>query len=208
MNPVGRVILDFGAQIIELSNQDVVWTWLCMTESYRNTDKSSFFNDNLELSVLDRKGHVEIFQISSFAEQLGLCFIFLDGSIHQRDWPKASKRLSCGCDTRITSDKNRLVQNNNLCLNSKAFLVNTYAVCMRMRKLDKGQSVIFWIPKEIKAKSLNRLEKKRIYFERSWYNWLSHFWDLYRFTTKHAPVGGPGTTIRKPKTALDCRTES
>jgi hypothetical protein len=37
-----------------------------------------FFDDSDELSVLDRKGHIEPLQTSSFVKQLDVCLIFLD----------------------------------------------------------------------------------------------------------------------------------
>ncbi|KAK3293166.1 uncharacterized protein B0H64DRAFT_327170 [Chaetomium fimeti] len=50
-----RVILDVGAQIIELSNLQVARRWLDMVPS-QDTDAVIFFNDHDELSVLTRNG--------------------------------------------------------------------------------------------------------------------------------------------------------
>lgn len=72
-----RVILDVGAQILEMTNHEVARTWLNMhaTECARGV---VFFNDNDEIVVLDREGFVEPFQTSAFANQLETCLVFLD----------------------------------------------------------------------------------------------------------------------------------
>jgi len=73
-----QVILDVGAQILELSNQDIAKEWLEMTSDLKQKQAVVFFNDDDELSVLDRKGNIEPLQTSSFAKQLDLCLVFLD----------------------------------------------------------------------------------------------------------------------------------
>ncbi len=78
MEPTIKVILDVGAQVLELSNLGVARKWLKMMSDHDRTQAVVFFNDSDELSVLDRKGNIESFQISSFAKQLDVCIIFLD----------------------------------------------------------------------------------------------------------------------------------
>ena len=73
-----QVILDVGAQILELSNRDIAKEWLEMTSEIKEKQAVVFFNDDDELSVLDRKGNIEPLQTSSFAKQLDLCLVFLD----------------------------------------------------------------------------------------------------------------------------------
>jgi hypothetical protein len=73
-----EVILDVGAQILELSNLDVAREWLKMVTANDQKQAVVFFNDSDELSVLDRKGNIEPLQTSSFAKQLDLCLVFLD----------------------------------------------------------------------------------------------------------------------------------
>lgn len=74
-----QVILDVGAQILELSNIEVARAWL-KTAQLHNTNKRAvvFFNEQDELSVLDQHDRVEAFQISPYANQLDLCLVFLD----------------------------------------------------------------------------------------------------------------------------------
>ncbi|CZR56907.1 uncharacterized protein PAC_06796 [Phialocephala subalpina] len=77
MEPTVQVILDVGAQILELSNLDVAKQWLRMMPSH-STQAVVFFNDNDELCVINRKDNIEALQTSSFATQLDVCLVYLD----------------------------------------------------------------------------------------------------------------------------------
>lgn len=72
-----RVILDVGAQILELQNIEVAEQWLKIMPE-QGTQAVVYFNEADELSVLDRKGQVELLQTSSYSGQLDLCLVFLD----------------------------------------------------------------------------------------------------------------------------------
>ena len=54
----------------------------------RGTQATVLFGSNDELSVLDRKGHVEPLQISSLIDQLDLCLVFLDKAPTRGNEPK------------------------------------------------------------------------------------------------------------------------
>ncbi|CAG1982711.1 unnamed protein product [Fusarium graminearum] len=133
-----RVVLDVGAQVIDLTNLQFVKRWLAR---YQNGDKTQAvicFNDDDEIVVLDRSGKVEELETSPFSEQLDRCLVSLDES-HTRGTdlklpPKYRAVVTLGA--RLT--KGRLVQ-----------------ACMRMRKLGKGQSVEFCVPWEIEQKIAN-----------------------------------------------------
>ena len=110
MEPSTRVILDVGAQILELSNVEVAREWLGMMSDHDQTQAVVFFDDRDELSVLDLKGNIEPLQTSSYFKQLDLCLIFLDEA-HTRGtdlklpkWYRAAVTLGAG----VTKD--RLVQ--------------------------------------------------------------------------------------------------
>ncbi|PKS12562.1 hypothetical protein jhhlp_000770 [Lomentospora prolificans] len=77
LNPPVRVILDVGAQVLELSNLEVAQQWLQRVQDDQ-TQAAVFFDDNDELSVLNRSGYIERLQTSPFASQLDLCLVFLD----------------------------------------------------------------------------------------------------------------------------------
>ncbi|TVY25882.1 hypothetical protein LHYA1_G005662 [Lachnellula hyalina] len=141
MKPAVQVILDVGAQILELGNLGFAREWLRMSDLER-AQAVVFFGDNDELSILDRKGNIEPFQTSSFAKQLDVCVIFLDEA-HTRGTDlilPPDYRAAVTLGPNLTKD--RLVQ-----------------ACMRMRKLGKGQSVVFCVPEEIKTKILERTSK-------------------------------------------------
>ncbi|KAF1968390.1 hypothetical protein BU23DRAFT_514913 [Bimuria novae-zelandiae CBS 107.79] len=129
-----RVILDVGAQILELNNYQVAEAWLQLSDPLK-TKAVVFFSDHEELLVLHRSGHIEPLQTSSFAKDLDGCLVYLDEA-HTRGTnlvlPR-SYRAAVTLGANLTKDK--LVQ-----------------ACMRMRKLGKGQSVVFCVPEEIQVK--------------------------------------------------------
>lgn len=77
LDPPVRVILDVGAQVLELGNHGVACQWLKKIGD-NNTQAVVFFNESDELSVVDRSGFVERLQTSPFASQLDACLVFLD----------------------------------------------------------------------------------------------------------------------------------
>jgi hypothetical protein len=78
MSPETRVILDVGAQIIELTNEQVASTWLGLLKDTEKVRAAVFCNDEDELTVLDRHGRIESLQTSPFSKQLDVCVVFLD----------------------------------------------------------------------------------------------------------------------------------
>lgn len=79
LEPRARVILDVGAQIIDLTNREVASTWLNLAVSDDSqTEAVIFFDCEDTLAVLDRSGHVEPFQTSPFSKQTENCLVFLD----------------------------------------------------------------------------------------------------------------------------------
>ena len=78
MEPPVQVVLDVGAQILELSNLCVATEWLKMTPDLDQVQAVVFFDDYDELSVLDRDDRIEPLQTSSYAKQLDVCLVYLD----------------------------------------------------------------------------------------------------------------------------------
>ncbi|OQD78015.1 hypothetical protein PENANT_c098G01996 [Penicillium antarcticum] len=133
LNPPAQVILDVGAQILELSNHGLAAHWLQMLPKEGPVQAVVFVNDKDDICVLDRTGRVELLQISPFARQMEACFVFLDEA-HTRGIDlklPSNYRAAVTLGPGITKDK--LVQ-----------------ACMRMRKLGNGQSVVFCVPEEVK----------------------------------------------------------
>ena len=78
LDPSAQVILDVGAQILELNNLEVAATWLRMKSDDGHIQAVVYVNDRDELCVLDRNQRVELLQTSPFAKRLEVCLVFLD----------------------------------------------------------------------------------------------------------------------------------
>ncbi|GAW18489.1 hypothetical protein ANO14919_079650 [Xylariales sp. No.14919] len=139
-----RVILDVGAQILELDNYGVAKKWLGDTQGQEGVEAVVFFDDNDELTVLDRNGKVEALLVSPYARQLHLCLVFLDQA-HTR-----------GTDLKLPEDyRAAVILGANL---TKDTLVQA---CMRMRLLGMGQSVVFIVPDDIRIEILETIPRAR-----------------------------------------------
>lgn len=106
-----RVILDVGAQILEMTNMEVAQTWLRMArEEDQSIQAAIFFDDKEELMVLDTKGAISLFQASPYIDQLDVCLVFLDEA-HTRG---TDLKLPVDCKAAVTLGpkltKDRLVQ--------------------------------------------------------------------------------------------------
>jgi hypothetical protein len=73
--PEVRVLLDVGAQMLELRNQELAEAWL---KAKRDAQAAVFVNDDDELVVVSRDGTVEPLVSSPFAQQLDQCIVYLD----------------------------------------------------------------------------------------------------------------------------------
>lgn len=131
--PEVRVILDVGAQILEMDNFEVAEKWLSMREN-SHTQAVIFFHGE-ELSILDCKGRVETFQTSAFAKKLDVCLVYLDEAHTRGTDLKLPRNYRAAVTLGANLTKDRLVQ-----------------ACMRMRKLGHGQSVTFIVSQEISTK--------------------------------------------------------
>ncbi|KAF2765282.1 hypothetical protein EJ03DRAFT_377931 [Teratosphaeria nubilosa] len=140
LQPAVQVILDVGAQVLELNNLEIAMAWL---EKDRDRHEAVIFvDDNDEICVVDRKGRLEHLQRSSYQGRMEMCLVFLDEA-HTR-----------GIDLKLPSNYRAAVTlGANL---TKGRLVQA---CMRLRKLGKGQSVVFCIPEEIQTKILKTTSK-------------------------------------------------
>ncbi|KZF24028.1 hypothetical protein L228DRAFT_218359 [Xylona heveae TC161] len=130
-----RVILDVGAQIVEMTNEEVARAWLSLVHDPSKAQAVIFCDDSDNLCVLDRNGHVERLQTSPFAKHLGECLVYLDEA-HTR-----------GIDLRLPQEYRAVVT-----LGTNVVKDRLVQACMRMRKLGFGQSVVFFVPNEIETK--------------------------------------------------------
>ncbi|KAI9728103.1 MAG: hypothetical protein M1834_007819 [Cirrosporium novae-zelandiae] len=135
-DPPVRVILDVGAQVLELQNDEVARTWL-QHVSAQDAQAAIFFDNNNELSVMNREGVIETLMVFSFAKQLDQCLVFLDEAHTRGTDLKLPNYYRAAVTLGPHLTKDRLLQ-----------------ACMRMRKLGKGQSVMFCAPPEVQRSIL------------------------------------------------------
>ncbi|KAH7910980.1 hypothetical protein BJ138DRAFT_1101401 [Hygrophoropsis aurantiaca] len=124
-----QVLLDVGAQMLDLQNKDLAAHWLKLKP---HAQAAIYFNEKDELAVISRDGSVELFVSSPFSQQLDQCILYLDDA-HTRG---TDVKLPSGFRAAVTLGpklaKDRLMQG-----------------CMRMRKLGKGHSVMFFASAEV-----------------------------------------------------------
>ncbi|KAG9310853.1 hypothetical protein JVU11DRAFT_8708 [Chiua virens] len=129
--PEIRVLLDVGAQMLELENLPLARAWLDASDDTR-VSAAIYFNKDDELTVLTRDGRTQPLLSSPFAQQLDQCVIYLDDA-HTRGtnikFPTGF-RAAVTLGPKVTKD--RLAQG-----------------CMRMRKLGHGHSIKFFAPLEV-----------------------------------------------------------
>ncbi|KAI9850515.1 MAG: hypothetical protein M1838_005579 [Thelocarpon superellum] len=127
--PSIQVLLDVGAQVLEMKNREVAEAWLrCVPTA----EAAVFFDEGDEVMVLSRRGLYERLVVSPFHHRLENCLIYLD-EVHTRgvdlDIP-AGVRAAVTLGPRLIKD--RLVQ-----------------ACLRMRKMGCGHSLAFFGPPEV-----------------------------------------------------------
>lgn len=113
MSQETRVILDVGAQIIELTNIEVAQRWLSLKANCPEIRAAIFCDERDQISVVNRQGYIESLQTSSFAKQLGACLVFLDEA-HTRGIDlqlPSNYRAAVTLGAGLTKD--RLVQGKN-----------------------------------------------------------------------------------------------
>jgi hypothetical protein len=76
-DPPIRVILDVGAQVLELQNEEVARTWLLRSPASQ-IEAAIFFDSQNDLSVISRDGITEPLMTSPFAKQMDKCLVYLD----------------------------------------------------------------------------------------------------------------------------------
>ncbi|KAJ7623634.1 hypothetical protein FB45DRAFT_1089387 [Roridomyces roridus] len=130
--PSVMVLLDVGAQVLELQNEEVAREWLKL-DTRPNVEAAVYFNPaDDEILVLTRDGRIEPFAGSLYKTQLDKTLVYLDEA-HTRGTDfkfPAGSRAVVTLGPKLTKDK--LVQG-----------------CMRMRKLGSDHSVLFFASTEI-----------------------------------------------------------
>ena len=105
--PQIRVLLDVGAQMLDLQNKELVLHWLDVNP---DAEAGIYFDDVDQLTVVKRDGTVEPFRSSTYREQTGKCIVYLDDAHTRgtdlklpREW-----RAAVTLGRKVTKD--RLVQ--------------------------------------------------------------------------------------------------
>ncbi|KAI9459074.1 hypothetical protein HD554DRAFT_1685585 [Boletus coccyginus] len=127
--PEIRVLLDIGAQILDFSNRQVAGAWLDIAHA---ADGAIYFNENDELMILTRYSVTQPMLSSPLSHQVDRCIVYLDHA-HTR-----------GTDIKIPIESRAAVT-----LGPKVTKDALVQGCMRMRKLGRGHSVMFFAPPEV-----------------------------------------------------------
>lgn len=107
-----KVLLDVGAQVLELRNHEVAKRWL--EEVQEETAVAAvYFNDNDELTVLTRDGNTEPLMVSAFAERLDSCLVYLDEAHTRGTDLKLPRKSRAAVTLGPNLTKDRLVQGEN-----------------------------------------------------------------------------------------------
>ena len=123
-----KLLLDVGALMLNLDNESVAKRWL---KSRTDMEAAVFFKDN-DLVVINRKGQITEFEMSTYRRYLDACVIYLD-DCHTRGTDLKIPTGTVGAVTLgrgVTKDK--LMQ-----------------ACMRMRMLGNGHSIRFYSSHEV-----------------------------------------------------------
>jgi len=110
-DPEIRVLLDVGAQMLELQNDGLARYWLTLRP---DVSAAIFFNDSDHLTVVTPDGTLEPFISSPFNRQLDKCVVYLDEA-HTRG---TDLKLPIGMRAAVTLGpkvtKDRLVQGKHI----------------------------------------------------------------------------------------------
>lgn len=105
--PEISVLLDVGAQMLELKNKDLVRCWLNLRP---DISAAVFFNDNDELMVLNQTGTSVPFASSPFSQQLDKCIVYLDDGHTRGTDLKLPERARAAVTLGPKVTKDRLLQ--------------------------------------------------------------------------------------------------
>lgn len=124
-----RVILDAGAQILEMSNEQVARAWIDID---RNAPAAVYFNEHDVAVVRYRQGTTMPLLVSPFAEDLSEVLVYIDES-------------HCRGTDLILPDNARGALTLGMSLQKDTLIQSA----MRLRQLGTTQSVVFFAPPEV-----------------------------------------------------------
>ena len=106
-DPEIRVLLDVGAQMLELQNEALARHWLSLRP---DISAAIFFNDSDHLTVVTSDGTIEPFMSSPFNRQLDKCVVYLDEAHTRGTDLKLPKGMRAAVTLGPKVTKDRLVQ--------------------------------------------------------------------------------------------------
>lgn len=110
LEPSVRVIIDVGAQVLELSNLEMAQTWLELSSDDERNKAVVFFDEHDHICVLDRRGTVEPLHTSPYSSEMDACLVFLD-EVHTRGTDlKLPRDYRAAVTLGANLTKDRLVQ--------------------------------------------------------------------------------------------------
>ena len=74
-SPPIRVLLDVGAQMLDMQSPEIASTWLSLSSEI---EAIVFFDQHDQLVVMSRDGFTEPLEVSQFSQKLDVCGIYLD----------------------------------------------------------------------------------------------------------------------------------
>lgn len=106
-SPEIRVLLDVGAQVLDLQNDEVAKMWLDINQE---AQAAIYFNKYDELVVCTRDHVIELFSASSFAQQIDQCVLYLDDEHTRGTDVKMPRGFRAAVTLGPKVTKDRLVQ--------------------------------------------------------------------------------------------------
>jgi Protein of unknown function (DUF3638)/Protein of unknown function (DUF3645) len=154
-----RILIDAGAQILEMDNLSLVKEWLSVDWK---AQAAIYFDNENKPSVHYRNGKNNVPLLATpFAENLGDCLVYLDEA-HTRGTdlkmiPHARGALTLG----LGQTKDHTVQGTYRCQSSNYRPELTQnAAAMRLRQLGISQSIVFFAPPEVHQSILDVRRKR------------------------------------------------
>ena len=155
--PRVRVLIDVGAQVLDMPNMTLIRTWMAMIS---DVDAGIFFDKDDSVMVLTRDNKLETLTASSFQSRMDRCLVYLD-EVHTRGTDlklPVNTRAAVTLGPRLVKDK--LVQGEFSTLKFRLSLTISSIACMRLRKLGQGQSLMFVAPPEVHQSIVNITGKR------------------------------------------------
>ncbi|KAK4171158.1 hypothetical protein QBC36DRAFT_367904 [Triangularia setosa] len=137
-----QVLIDAGAQILEMDNKTLAQTWLSIDG---RCNAALYFDSSNKPWVIDKQHRQTPLLASPYADDLSRCLVYLDEA-HTRGTDLKLPLDACGA----------------LTVGQGQSKDHTVQAAMRLRQLGKSQSVMFFVPPEVNQ-VIKDLRKKSVF---------------------------------------------